>query len=78
MSVQDTAQKLIAILGDTALPYDTAEKIIAEVKRGQPDVREKVMVMLLEFQTTVLQKKIEVDKTLKEELQRLNSKTNFK
>lgn len=78
MSAQDAAQNLIAILGDTLRPYDTAEKIIAEVKRGQPDVREKVMTMLLEFQTTVLQKKIEVDKALKEELQRLNSQTNSK
>lgn len=62
MSVQDTAKKLISILDDTPLPYDTAEKIIAEVKKGQSDTREKVMLMLVEFQTTVLQKKNEIDK----------------
>lgn len=76
MPVQDTVQKITAILGDTLLPYDTAEKIIAEVKKGQPNAREKIMVMLVEFQATVLQNKLKVDKILNEELQRVNSQAN--
>lgn len=78
MIVQDTVQKIAAILGNTLLPYDTAEKIIAEVNKGQPDAREKIMVMLLEFQNTILQNKIEVDKLLKEELQRVSAQANEK
>lgn len=66
MTPQDTARKLHAIMGDSLLPYATTDMIIDEVKKGSPDVREKVMHMLVEYLTDAMNRKKDFDKVLQE------------
>lgn len=66
MTPEDTAGRLIAAIGDSMLPYATADMIIEEIKKGSPDTRDKVMRMLMDFLADGFKRKKDVDIVLKE------------
>lgn len=49
-----TAGEVISLMGDSLLPYATADEIIEEVKKGAPDTRERVMQILVAYLTESL------------------------
>lgn len=66
MEKENTDNKLIALIGDSLLPYTAADSIIAEVKKGSSNVRNNVMNMLVVYLTDALNRKNKFDSVLRE------------
>lgn len=64
MKPEDTANNLIAILGDTLQPYALTDQIIEEVKKGHPNMRDNVMMMVAKFGVEAMKHKGAVDKEM--------------
>ena len=66
MKPEDTANKLIGILGDMLQPYALTDKIIEEVRKGHPNMRNNVMMMLMEFGVEAAKRKEAVNNQMAE------------
>ncbi|MBC3451158.1 hypothetical protein HU745_08840 [Pseudomonas mosselii] len=65
MDIKEIVSKLNEAVGDNLLPYPIADKIIGIVRKGGENVREEVMLALLEFSKEVLDGKEKVREVLK-------------
>lgn len=73
MQPEEMAKKLLETIGNSMMPYDTADKIIAKVKTGDPDTRDKVMLMLLAYLNDGVIKKSKVNEVFTEAKDSLES-----
>lgn len=66
MKPEEMAKKMFEAIGSSMMPYDTADKIIAEVKASNSGSREKVMRILLAYHGEVVRKKSKVNEVFTE------------